>query len=77
MATSLNEDKTEVLIMGKDAQREDILSSLGNLAPQIKPEVKKQTNNNNLFVISAITKIAFNYLRNIARLRLFLPLEDA
>ncbi len=35
----LNEDKTEIPI-GTDAQREEILSSLGNLAWQIKPEVK-------------------------------------
>ena len=38
----LNEDNTEVLIIGTDAQREELSSRLGNRALQIKPEVKKR-----------------------------------
>ena len=36
----LNKDKKEVLIIGTDAQREELSWRLGNLALQIKPEVK-------------------------------------
>ena len=78
----LNKDKTEALIFGTDAQREELSSRLGNLALQIKPEVK------NLGVIldwelnfkshvHNVTKTAFYHLRNIARVRPYLTLEDA
>ena len=78
----LNEDKTEVLIIGMDAQRDEIINRLGNLALQVKPIVK------NLGVIldpdlnfdnhiSNVTKTAFYHLRNIARVRPYLSLEDA
>ena len=78
----LNQEKTEILIIGTDAQRLAIMSKLGNLSSQVKPTIK------NLGVIldpdlnfgkhiSNVTKIAFYHLRNIARVRPFLSLDDA
>ena len=78
----LNEDKTEVLIVGSNEQRESILSRLGNLNVENNTAVK------NLGVIidaelnfdahiKQVTKTAFYHLRNIARIRDFLSLDDA
>ena len=78
----LNEDKTELGIIGTSAQRELIASRLGGLAVQKKNVIK------NLGVIidsdldfkahiNSVTKVAFFHLRNIARVRPYLSLEDA
>ena len=78
----LNEDKTEVLIIGSSEQRELIISRLGGLAKE------SSTSARNLGVIidaelnfnthiNQVTKTAFFHLRNIARIRAYLSLEDA
>ena len=78
----LNEEKTEVLIVGSNEQRESIISRLGNLNVEngtavknlgviIDAELKFDTH------IKHVTKIAFYHLRNIARIRTFLSLDDA
>ncbi|KAI2647989.1 putative RNA-directed DNA polymerase from transposon BS [Labeo rohita] len=78
----LNEDKSEILLVGNELQRKKVLNSLGNLALQTKTEVK------NLGVIldseltfkahiDNVVKTAFFHLRNIARVRPFLNFEDA
>ena len=77
----LNEDKTEVLIIGSSDQRELMSHRLGSLA-------KGSTSVKNLGVIidadlnfnthiNNVTKIAFFHLRNIARIRAYLSLDDA
>ena len=77
----LNEDKTEVLIVGSDEQRVLLKSKLGSLA-------KDNTSVKNLGVIldtdlnfnthiGHVTKTAFFHLRNIARIRAYVSLEDA
>ena len=78
----LNEDKTEVLIIGSTAQRESIISRLGNLARESNTSVKNlgvtidaELNFNTH--INNVTKIAFFHLRNIARIRAYLTLDDA
>ena len=78
----LNEDKTEVLIIGSSEQKEPIISRLGNLAVDRNNTVK----NLGVFIdselnfnshINHVTKIAFFHLRNIARIRAYLSLDDA
>ena len=78
----LNEDKTEVLIIGSTAQRESIINRLGNLAKESNTSVKNlgviidaELNFNTH--INHVTKIAFFHLRNIARIRAYLSLNDA
>jgi hypothetical protein len=68
--------------MGSNEQRESILSRLGNLAKQSNTSVKNlgviidaELNFNTH--ISQVTKTAFFHLRNIARIRAYLSLEDA
>ena len=78
----LNEDKTEVLIIGSIEQKESIRSRLGNLTIGSNNTVK----NLGVFIdselnfnahISHVTKTAFFHLRNIARIRDYLSLDDA
>ena len=77
-----NKDKTESLVIGTDDPRQNIISKPGSLAHHNKSKVK------NLSVtldseldfnshINNVTKIAFDHLRNLARVRLYLTLEDA
>ena len=77
----LNEDKTEVLIVGPTEQRELISNRLGSLA-------KGNTSVKNMGVtidaelnfnthINQVTKVAFFHLRNISRIRSYLSLDDA
>jgi hypothetical protein len=78
----LNDDKTEVLLVGPKLKRDIILSNLGNLAHQVKPKVTS------LGVIldaelsfkphiSKVTQTAYFHLRNIAKVRPFLTQQDA
>ena len=78
----LNEEKTDVLIIGSDEQKELIRSKLGDLTGGSNNTVK------NLGVIidsdlsfnahiSQVTKTAFFHLRNISRIRAYLSLDDA
>ena len=78
----LNEDKTEVLIIGSSEQKQPIISRLGNLAVDSNSTVKNlgvlidsELNFNSH--INNVTKIAFFHLRNIARIRPYLSLDDA
>ena len=78
----LNEDKTEVLIIGSSEQRESITSRLGNLAEESNTSVKNlgviiDSELNFNTHINHVTKIAFFHLRNIARIRNYLSLNDA
>ena len=78
----LNEDKTEVLVIGSSEQRESIISRLGNLAEESKTSVKNlgviiDSELNFNTHINNVTKIAFFHLRNIARIRDYLSLDDA
>ena len=78
----MNEDKTDILVIGSDEQKALISSRLGVLATEIKDSVR------NLGVIidsdlsfnahiSHVTKTAFFHLRNITRIRSYLSLDDA
>lgn len=79
----LNEDKTEILTIGGSIeQRESIRSRLGNLSVESNNPVK----NLGVFIdselnfnahINHVTKTAFFHLRNIARIRAFLSLDNA
>ena len=78
----LNEDKTEILIIGSDEQRASITSRLGNLAKVNNTSVKNlgvildsELNFNKH--ISNVTKVAFFHLRNISRIRAFVSQDDA
>ena len=78
----LNEDKTEVLIIGSNEQRELVRSRLGNLGKECNTSVKSlgviiDNDLNFKTHINHVTKIAFFHLRNIARIRDFLSLNDA
>uniref|UniRef100_A0A3B1IUE7 Reverse transcriptase domain-containing protein n=1 Tax=Astyanax mexicanus TaxID=7994 RepID=A0A3B1IUE7_ASTMX len=78
----LNEEKTEILIIGNTAEKSIVLGQLGNLAPQVTDEIR------NLGVIldssltfkphiGNVTRTAFYHLRNITRVRPFLKQMDA
>ena len=78
----LNEDKTEILTIGSNEQRESLRSRLSNLTVESNNTVK----NLGVFIdselnfnthISHVTKTAFFHLRNIARIRAYLSLDDA
>ena len=80
----LNEDKTEVLIIGSSSveQKQLIINRLGNLAIGSTNSVKNlgviidsELNFNGH--IKHATKTAFFHLRNIARIRAYLSLDDA
>ena len=77
----LNEDKTEVLIIGSSQQRESITSRLGNMTvgnttvKNLGVIIDSELNFNTH--INHVTKIAFFHLRNIARIRAYLSLDDA
>ena len=78
----LNEDKTKVLIISSIEQRESIISRLGNLAEESNTSVKNlgvtiDSELNFNTHINHVTKIAFFHLRNIARIRDYLSLNDA
>ena len=78
----LNEDKTEVLVIGSNEQRESIISRLGNLGKECNTSVKNlgviiDSELNFNTHINNVTKIAFFHLRNIARIRDYLSLDDA
>ena len=70
----LNEDKTDVLIVGSSEQRELIKSRLGGLVKDSSTSVRNlgviidaELNFNTH--INHVTKTAFFHLRNIARIR--------
>ena len=78
----LNEDKTEVLIIGSNEQKELITGTLGSLVKESKASVK----NLGVFIddelnfdthINHVTKVAYFHLRNIARIRAYVSLDDA
>ena len=78
----LNEDKTEVLIIGSSEQREIMSQRLGSLAKGSNTSVKNlgviiDTELNFNTHINNVTKVAFFHLRNIARIRGYLTLDDA
>ena len=78
----LNENKTEVLLVGPKTKRDQITSSLGHLATWIKPQVTSlgviiDSDLNFTSHINKITKTAFFHLRNIAKIRPFLSQPDA
>ncbi|KAG5263216.1 hypothetical protein AALO_G00283870, partial [Alosa alosa] len=78
----LNDDKTEVLLVGPKLKRDIILSNLGNLAHQVKPKVTRlgvilDTELSFKPHISKVTQTAYFHLRNIAKVRPFLTQQDA
>ena len=78
----LNENKTEILLIGPAQKRDMILKNLGKLGPLVKPEVTSlgvilDSDLNFKSQINKVTKISFFHLRNIARVRPFLNQKDA
>ena len=79
----LNEEKTEVLIIGSQEQKEAITNRLGSL---VQENNKKSVKNLGVIIddelnfnayINQVTRIYFFHLRNIARIRAYLSLDDA
>ena len=78
----LNEDKTEILLVGPKIKREMLSSDLGKLAPLIKPEVTSlgvvlDSDLSFKSHINKVTKTSFFHLRNIAKVRPFINQKDA
>ena len=78
----LNEDKTEVLLIGPKLKREMLIKNLGGLTRWIKPEVINlgvilDSDLNFNSHINKVTKTAFFHLRNIAKVRPFINQNDA
>jgi hypothetical protein len=78
----LNEDKTEVLLIGPKLKREMLIKNLGGLTRWIKPEVISlgvilDSDLNFNSHINKVTKTAFFHLRNIAKVRPFINQNDA
>ena len=78
----LNENKTEVLLVGPKQKRDDLMNSLGHLAAWVKPQVTSlgviiDSDLNFTAHFNKVTKIAFFHLRNIAKVRPFLSQPDA
>ena len=78
----LNEEKTDVLIVGSSEQRELIKSRLGGLTRDGSSSVKNlgviiDAELNFNAHINQVTKTAFFHLRNVARIRAYLSLDDA
>ena len=78
----LNDDKTEVLLVGPKSKRNTVLSHLGNLAHQLKPKVTSLgviLDSELSFKphISKVTQTAYFHLRNIAKVCPFLMKQDA
>ena len=78
----LNDDKTEILLVGPKSKREMLTKNLGNLASWIKPEVTSlgvilDSDLNFNSHINKVTKTAFFHLRNIAKIRSFINQNDA
>ena len=78
----LNEDKTDVLVIGSSEQRDLIISRLGGLARDSSSSIRNlgviiDADLNFDTHIGQVTKTAFFHLRNIARIRAYLSLEDA
>lgn len=78
----LNEDKTEILLIGPKTKREMLIKNLGGLTPWIKSEVTSlgvildsELNFNSH--INKVTKTSFFHLRNIAKVRPFINQNDA
>jgi hypothetical protein len=77
----LNQDKTEVLIVGAKAQRENMAAHLNSQTIKIKYQLKNlgfvlDSELNFKSHIRNVTKIAFYHLRNIATVRPFLSQAD-
>lgn len=78
----LNEDKTEILIIGPKTKRETVIKNLGGLASWVKPEVTSlgviiDSELNFNAHINKVTKTSFFHLRNITKVRPFIRQEDA
>ena len=78
----LNEDKTEILLVGPTTKREMMLNNMGTLTPWIKSEVTSlgvilDSDLSFKSHISKVTKTSFFHLRNIAKVRPFINQKDA
>ena len=78
----LNDDTTEVLLVGPKSKRDTILSNLGSLPHQVKPKVTSlgvilDTELSFKPHISKVTKTVYFNLRNIAKVWPFLTQQDA
>lgn len=78
----LNEDKTEILLVGPITKREMLQSNMGQLTPWIKPEVTSlgviiDSDLSFKSHINKVTKTSFFHLRNIAKVRPFINQKDA
>ena len=78
----LNEDKTEILVVGPKTKREKLIKNLGTLTPWTKSEVTSlgvviDSDLNFNSHINKITKTSFFHLRNIAKIRPFMNQNDA
>ena len=78
----LNENKTEILLIGPKVKREMLLKNLGKLENWVKPEVTSlgvilDSDLSFKSHINKVTKVSFFHLRNIAKVRPFLKPKDA
>lgn len=78
----LNEDKTEILLVGPIKKREMLLNNMGKLAPWVKPKVTSlgviiDSDLSFKSHINKVTKTSFFHLRNIAKVRPFINQKDA
>ena len=78
----LNEDKTEILLVGPTAKRQLLHNNMGKLTPWIKPEVTSlgviiDSDLNIKSHINKVTKTSFFHLRNLAKIRPFINHKDA
>lgn len=77
----LNEEKTEILLIGPIAAREKLHSMLGGFSGHIKTQVTNlgvivDSDLNFHFHFNKVIKISFFHLRNIAKVRPFLTPKD-
>ena len=78
----LNEQKTEILLVGSLEDRQKLQSKFGSLSQQIKSHVTSQGvildfDLNFIHHFNNVAKTSFFHLRNIAKIRPFLSQDDA
>ena len=78
----LNEDKTEILLVGPKTKREMLFNNLGKLTPLIKSEVTSlgvilDSDLSFKSHINKVTKTSFFHLKNIAKVLPFINQKDA
>lgn len=79
MSQKLNQDKTEVLISGSKVQREKLASKLNTLGLNPSQEARNQGlifDFNFKAHVWGVIKTAFHNLKNISKVRSFLPLSN-